>query len=108
MRALQSLQRTVGRTRNIPQDMSTILERKFEDGEKEEGRIPVENMTIDLCEPGFEEHTNAQSTTKGVNASGKTSKESDRNCCLLLHIPPTLILALRKMTVIASPHKMQH
>lgn len=77
-RALQSLQRTGGRIGNIPQDVSTVVERTIEDGEKEEGRSSVENMTTDLFEPGFEESTSAQSAAKEISASGRTSEESDR------------------------------
>lgn len=77
-RALQSLQRTGGRIGNIPQDVSTVVERTIEDGEKEEGRPSAENMTTELFEPGFEETTSAQSAAKDSSASGRTSEEIDR------------------------------
>lgn len=77
-RALQSLQRTGGRIGNIPQDVSTVVERTIEDGEREEGRLSAENMTTELFEPGFEETTTAQSTAKDISASRRSSEEIDR------------------------------
>lgn len=77
-RALQSLQRTGGRIGNIPQDVSTVVERTIEDGEKEEGRPSAENMTTELFEPGFEETTTVQSAAKDISANRRSTEEIDR------------------------------
>ncbi|KAH9307044.1 hypothetical protein KI387_011448 [Taxus chinensis] len=74
-RALQSsFQRTDRRIRNIPQDVSTVVERTIEDGEKE-GRPSAENMRKELFESGFEGNTIA---IKDTSTNGSTNEESDR------------------------------
>eukprot|EP01018_Ginkgo_biloba_P027295 Gb_33894 [translate_table: standard] len=77
-RALQSsLQRTGGRIRNMPQDVSTVVERTIEDGEKEKARPSEENMRRELFESGFEDNKKAQSSTTDISATGSITEEND-------------------------------
>lgn len=77
-RALQSsLQRTGGRIRNIPQDVSTVVERTIEDGENE-GRPSAENIRRELFESSFEESPVAQSAIKDMSSNGSINEENDR------------------------------
>ncbi|XP_057849758.2 MAP3K epsilon protein kinase 1 isoform X2 [Cryptomeria japonica] len=77
-RALQSsLQRTGGRIRNIPQDVSTVVERTIEDGENER-RPSAENIRRELFESAFEENTVAQSAINDISTNGSINGDSDR------------------------------
>ncbi|CAM6114867.1 unnamed protein product [Calypogeia fissa] len=74
-----SLQRTGGRINNIPEDVSTVVERAIEDGEKEDRR-PVSDeasTTRDPFESGSDDEQKTPSSSQSLETSGLSSSQSN-------------------------------
>ncbi|KAL3692966.1 hypothetical protein R1sor_006617 [Riccia sorocarpa] len=79
-RALKSsLERTGGTIKSIPRDVSTVVERSIEDGEKEEdARPPSEESTAakDLFDSGLDEERRTSSPSTTSEAASSSQKQS--------------------------------
>ncbi|KAG6553054.1 hypothetical protein Mapa_005391 [Marchantia paleacea] len=84
-RALKSsLERTGGRIKAIPRDVSTVVERSIEDGEKEDDTRPASEetpSTRDLFDSGSddEQKSNSPSTSSETTNSSQKNNSSSQN-----------------------------